>query len=202
MQVEHMKTNEVAGLLEKAKVVYSAGFFITACPAAIQACADHCAEKKKTYAVVRRICTFLVGSSTCVVLQAALLSCKRRAVRVFWASSCVLHLCFMHACTWACLGKLVPRAERRTTMQNISAPFICEVPPFKEGLKYAISKADFLFGNETEAAAFAKSEGWEVAESPNVEEIAAKISKTYDNDKNLRVVRACISHPAWRLLVW
>lgn len=71
-------------------------------------------------------------------------------------------------------------------MQNISAPFICEVPPFKAALVGALKKADFLFGNETEAAAFAKSEGWETTD---VKEIARKISQMAGLQKALTVVR-------------
>ena len=35
-----------------------------------------------------------------------------------------------------------------------------QVPPFKATLMEAMQYIDFLFGNETEAAAFAESEGW------------------------------------------
>lgn len=76
--------------------------------------------------------------------------------------------------------------------QNISAPFICEVPPFKATLVKALSMADYLFGNETEAAAFAKSEGWETTD---VAEIASKISTREGLKKELTVVRtppACL----------
>jgi hypothetical protein len=51
-----MQQPEVSKLLKSAKVVYSAGFFITACAPAVEACADHCLAHKKTYALVRR-CT-------------------------------------------------------------------------------------------------------------------------------------------------
>lgn len=71
-------------------------------------------------------------------------------------------------------------------VQNISAPFICAVPPFKMALDKAIGMADFLFGNETEAAAFAESEGWE---TKDVSEIALKISQTKAGKKNPTVVR-------------
>lgn len=71
-------------------------------------------------------------------------------------------------------------------MQNISAPFICAVPPFKATLDKAIGMADFVFGNETEAAAFAESEGWE---TKDVSEIALKISQTKADKKNPTVVR-------------
>jgi adenosine kinase len=71
-------------------------------------------------------------------------------------------------------------------MQNISAPFICEVPPFKEVLVKAMKMADFIFGNETEAAAFAKSEGWE---ETDVAEIASKMSTMDGLQKPLSVVR-------------
>ena len=35
-----------------------------------------------------------------------------------------------------------------------------QVPPFKKTLMEAMPYMDFLFGNETEARAFAESEGW------------------------------------------
>lgn len=57
---------------------------------------------------------------------------------------------------------------------NISAPFICEVPPFKKALMDLIPYVDWLFGNENEARAFAKSENWATEE---IEEIALKISR-------------------------
>lgn len=76
-------------------------------------------------------------------------------------------------------------------MQNISAPFICEVPPFKATLDKAIGMADFVFGNETEAAAFGKVEGWE---STDVAEIALKISQTKAGAKAPTVVRLHSPH--------
>lgn len=47
-----------------------------------------------------------------------------------------------------------------------------QVPPFKKTLMDAMPYVDFLFGNETEARAFAKSEGWE---TEDVAEIALKV---------------------------
>ena len=49
-----------------------------------------------------------------------------------------------------------------------------EVPPFKATLLSAMKAATFVFGNETEAATFAKTEGWETTD---VAEIAAKMSE-------------------------
>ena len=65
-------------------------------------------------------------------------------------------------------------ANDKTYCLNISAPFICEVPPFKQTLLDLMPFVDFLFGNENEARAFAKSEGWE---TEVVEEIALKVSR-------------------------
>jgi adenosine kinase len=42
------------------------------------------------------------------------------------------------------------------------------VPPFKKVLLDALPYVDFLFGNETEAAAFAESEGWETREAGEI----------------------------------
>ena len=55
----------VAKLLESAKVVYSAGFFITACSDAVKKCVEHCLEYKKTYALVR---FRTLGVGRCMVL--------------------------------------------------------------------------------------------------------------------------------------
>lgn len=118
-KVDHLKKAENMALLEKAKVVYSAGFFITVCPDAIELCAKHCHEKGKTYCM------------------------------------------------------------------NLSAPFIMEVPPFKEVLKKTMPYIDILFGNETEAAIYAKTEGWT---ETDVVEIAKKLSELPKEGSNPRTV--------------
>lgn len=118
-KVEHLKEPEHMALLEKAQVVYSAGFFITVCPDAIEICAKHCHEKGKTY----------------------------------------------------CL--------------NLSAPFIMEVPPFKAVLTKTMPYVDILFGNETEALTFAKTEGWS---ETSVADIAKKISEMPKEGKPRTVV--------------
>jgi len=105
-KLEHTKANW--DLVEKADVVYSAGFFITACSEAMIEVAKHCAAAGKTYCM------------------------------------------------------------------NISAPFLCEVPPFKAAITELLPMVDILFGNENEALSFAKSEGWE---TESIEEIATLISK-------------------------
>ena len=56
---------------------------------------------------------------------------------------------------------------------NLSAPFISQVPPFKATLMATMPHIDVLFGNETEARAFAESEGWE---TECLATIAAKIA--------------------------
>merc|ERR1712028_121765 len=44
---------------------------------------------------------------------------------------------------------------------NLSAPFIVQVPPFRACLEKTLPNCDFLFGNETEALAYAEAVGWE-----------------------------------------
>merc|ERR1712224_1156647 len=56
---------------------------------------------------------------------------------------------------------------------NISAPFIVQVPPFRACLEKTLPAADFLFGNETEAKAYAEAVGWE---TEDVEFIATRLS--------------------------
>lgn len=49
-----------------------------------------------------------------------------------------------------------------------------QVPPFKKVLLDSIPYVDFLFGNETEAATFAETEGWA---TKDIGEIALKLSR-------------------------
>lgn len=104
----HLEEPENWALVETARVVYSAGFFITVSPDSMLKMARHCTAADKIY----------------------------------------------------CL--------------NLSAPFISEVPPFKAALLELLPHVDYLFGNETEARTFAKTEGWE---TEDVEEIALRISR-------------------------
>ncbi|KAI7844663.1 hypothetical protein COHA_001752 [Chlorella ohadii] len=107
-KVDHLQQPENMECLEKARVIYSAGFFITVSPESMLTMAKHACENDKTY----------------------------------------------------CL--------------DLPAPFICEVPPFKQTLMDLMPYVDYLFGNENEARAFAKSEGWE---TEDVEEIALRIAR-------------------------
>merc|ERR1712194_876303 len=60
--------------------------------------------------------------------------------------------------------------EGKTFIMNLSAPFITEF--FNEPLVAAMAHTDIIFGNESEAASFAKKMGWEEVTS---EAIALKI---------------------------
>jgi adenosine kinase len=99
-KVDHLKEN--MAILDKAKVVYSAGFFMTVCGEAME------------------------------------IACKKDSIY--------------------CL--------------NLSAPFLMEVPPFKACLDKLMPNVDFLFGNETEAATYAKVAGWS---ETDVSSIAKKL---------------------------
>jgi len=94
-KVDHLKQPEQMKVLEGAKVVYSAGFFITVSPESMDLASAKTAEKKAIY----------------------------------------------------CL--------------NLSAPFICKVPPFRAQINKLLPLTDYLFGNETEARAYAEAMGWE-----------------------------------------
>merc|ERR1711879_782103 len=56
---------------------------------------------------------------------------------------------------------------------NLSAPFLMQVPPFKAFILESLPMVDYLFCNETEAATFAETEGWETAD---VKFIATRLS--------------------------
>merc|ERR1711865_1034890 len=56
---------------------------------------------------------------------------------------------------------------------NLSAPFLMMVPPFKSFILESLPMVDYLFCNETEAATFAETEGWETTD---VKFIATRLS--------------------------
>merc|ERR1712003_145916 len=56
---------------------------------------------------------------------------------------------------------------------SLSAPFLMQVPPFKAVFLESLPMVDYLFCNETEAATFAETEGWETTD---VKFIATRLS--------------------------
>jgi len=75
--------------------------------------------------------------------------------------------------------------NNKTYCLNLSAPFLMMVPPFKATITALMPMVDYLFGNETEALEFAKSEGWT---ETDVAAIAAKISNLPTEKKSPRTV--------------
>merc|ERR1719203_641818 len=60
---------------------------------------------------------------------------------------------------------------------NLSAPFLMEVPPFKAVLDKLLPYVDYLFGNETEAACFAKAFGFTETAIPDIAKKIAALPK-------------------------
>merc|ERR1719201_1980753 len=103
----HIQKDEHKAVVENAKIIYSAGFFITVSPASMKIAWEAMAKSGAIY----------------------------------------------------CL--------------NLSAPFLMQVPPFKAVFVKTIPLVDFLFGNETEAATWAETEGWD---TKDVSFIATRLS--------------------------
>jgi adenosine kinase len=61
-------------------------------------------------------------------------------------------------------------ATNKTFCMNLSAPFLCQF--FKEPMDAAMGYCDYLFGNESEAAAYAEAHGWP---ERDIKEIAKRI---------------------------
>merc|ERR1711879_121734 len=75
---------------------------------------------------------------------------------------------------------------------NLSAPFIAQVPPFRAQLEKLLPATDYLFGNETEAQAYAEAVGWETTD---VEFIATRLSlvpmKTGKPPRKVVITQGC-----------
>jgi len=103
--VSHLEDADNWKLVEKAQVVYSAGFFLTVSVDSMLKVGKHCAAKDKTYCI------------------------------------------------------------------NLSAPFLCQF--FKDQMMSVLPFTDIVFGNETEAEAYAESQN---LETRDVKEIAKRIA--------------------------
>ena len=123
--------------MQKARVIYSAGFFITASPESIMLVAKHCAETNKIYCM-NISAPFICQVPGCSSVLGRGFMATRHVVGWRLNLTCVLH----------------------------------QVPPLKEALAKTLPYVDYLFGNETEAAAFAESEGWSTSD---IAEIAVKV---------------------------
>ncbi|XP_065152815.1 adenosine kinase isoform X1 [Paramisgurnus dabryanus] len=115
---KHLDLEENWKLVEKAKVYYIAGFFLTVSVESILKVAKHASENNKIF----------------------------------------------------CL--------------NLSAPFICEF--FKDALMKVMPYVDILFGNEMEAMAFAREQGFETEKLEEIAEKAQSLPK--ENKKRQRIV--------------
>ena len=67
---------------------------------------------------------------------------------------------------------------------NLSAPFLCQF--FKEKMHRILPYCDFIFGNETEAAAFAENNGISEKDIPSIAKAIAALPKI--NQKRKRKV--------------
>merc|ERR1712032_1445307 len=70
-----------------------------------------------------------------------------------------------------------------------SAPFLMEVPPFKATLDKTMPKVDFLFGNETEAATYAKVAGWSETDVPAIAKKLAALPKEGDKPRTVVITQ-------------
>lgn len=80
-------------------------------------------------------------------------------------------------CIDICIRRQLAKPPDRKTKSNYRTnssehKSVEQVPPFKQCLLDTLPYVDILFGNETEAATFAETEGWETR---NVKEIAQKV---------------------------
>jgi adenosine kinase len=81
----------------------------------------------------------------------------------------------------------------KTYCFNLGAPFILQVPPFREVVDKTMPFIDILFGNETEAGVYAETAGWDEKDIPS---IAKKLSLLPKEGKPRTVVITQCCDPA------
>eukprot|EP00735_Rhodelphis_limneticus_P000846 TRINITY_DN11376_c0_g1::TRINITY_DN11376_c0_g1_i1::g.26363::m.26363 TRINITY_DN11376_c0_g1::TRINITY_DN11376_c0_g1_i1::g.26363 ORF type:complete len:370 (+),score=124.30,sp/O49923/ADK_PHYPA/51.32/2e-119,PfkB/PF00294.19/9.2e-63 TRINITY_DN11376_c0_g1_i1:64-1110(+) len=75
---------------------------------------------------------------------------------------------------------------------NLSAPFIMEVPPFRAALLEAMPYVDLLFGNEAEAATFAKVMEWKDEKGEVLADVSAIAVRIAGLDKKANRSRVVV----------
>ncbi|KAG6477064.1 hypothetical protein ZIOFF_066316 [Zingiber officinale] len=163
-KIEHLKRPENWALVEKAKYIYIAGFFLTVSPDSIQLVAEHAAAQNKVFSMN------LSAPFICEFFRDA----QEQALP--WKAN------------WDCSISLERnREERKGEEGKIEGESEDAERNGEEekGQRGSIRRegrgerarrkryVDYVFGNETEARIFAKVHGWA---TENVEEIALKIS--------------------------
>lgn len=199
MKLAHVQKPENWAVVNTARVVYSAGFFITVAPDAMMAAATHCCQNDKTYCL---------NLSAPFIMQARVLDIIRMLADVAslawrmgsrWCADCGMPQCLLcrirvHARRWyqrqslmrapklsnAMLANFQAPATSPALATEFSSPSpaprppLLQVPPFKKALTELLPYVDYLFANEVEAAAFAESEGWDTTD---LAEIALRVRR-------------------------
>ena len=70
---------------------------------------------------------------------------------------------------------------------NLSAPFLCQF--FKDQMLKILPHCDFVFGNETEAAAFAENNGIEDKSIENIARCIAALPKSNSNPRTVVITQ-------------
>merc|ERR1712187_684846 len=74
---------------------------------------------------------------------------------------------------------------------NLSAPFLMQVPPFKAFILKSLPMVDYLFCNETEAATFAETEGWDTADVKFIATRLSLIPSAKDVKRTVVITQGC-----------
>lgn len=78
--------------------------------------------------------------------------------------------------------------EKKSLMLNLAAPFICTVPPFKKAMYEVMPYCDVVFGNESEAEAFAEAAELEKKDAVSVAEHISGMNKLDDSRPRICII--------------
>jgi adenosine kinase len=126
---------------------------------------------------------------------------KKEAVQKVWQQGTVYYSAgfFLTVSVDSLLHLAAHAAEKNALFtMNLSAPFICQVPVFREALNKMLPHCDIIFGNEAEAKAYAEASGLEDSSPAGVAKYLAELPK--ENKKRERV--AVITQGALETIVY
>ncbi|KAL0227838.1 hypothetical protein RCL1_003981 [Eukaryota sp. TZLM3-RCL] len=90
------------------------------------------------------------------------------------------------------LAEIVSKTGSSVYAMNLGAPFLAEVPVFRESLVKLIHHSKFVFGNDVEALTFGRVNGW----NEDLKEVCLKIANMpYSGEGQRIVVITCGAQP-------
>eukprot|EP00427_Karlodinium_veneficum_P051449 CAMPEP_0169364802 /NCGR_PEP_ID=MMETSP1017-20121227/32204_1 /TAXON_ID=342587 /ORGANISM="Karlodinium micrum, Strain CCMP2283" /LENGTH=448 /DNA_ID=CAMNT_0009462549 /DNA_START=60 /DNA_END=1407 /DNA_ORIENTATION=+ len=172
-KVDHVQKPENLKLVQEAKIIYSAGFFITVSTDSMRLASSSLSPLIPSFGFFITVSTDsmrLASSSLSPLIPSFgfFITVSTDSMRLASSSLSPLIPSFGFFITVSTDSMRLAAKEAAKSgakyCMNLSAPFLMQVPPFKAFITEIMPLVDYLFCNETEALTYAETEGWDTTD--------------------------------------